>query len=494
MVIDLRTLIGNAMKAIHGFALIAIVVGAIVFSGLGFFLAIGDAYAKPDNARREPPESVDVNLFGNLPASVAGNEIQDFNDIAWRTFVTLNWPADPEGKPIKDEAFGKNPNAPRMWEFYITPEETFLPKDKHDQYPNPDNPDQIARFCQNSSVQKKTIPLSLAEGENFKLDNNRQLQRSSDSFLDFPHSFGLGYPLVDQKGDYILLETHLNPAECEQIVQNQWYKREVLKHYNSSTKFQFSSTNLEDAPVEIKVAWQVSNGVDDKKYYTTKRELVIPKDRYICTDENSCKEKCVNQVCRQSVNVRLIGFHIMYKIPDQTKKMPGWIFATFEHDDNLKNLSNEVCKTNCYPNHPFVKEPYWSDRPPHAVTKVNEQVEAAIPTQVQRVVREYDKVANATLQDLTRPPGGSQNPGLNYLWKKKFEGSIWQNYKPIGVQWLSDPTKSKVVPGKLLNVTMEPYPKFGTSCMECHIHATLPSGSDSDHIAADFSFLLQYAQ
>lgn len=95
-------------------ALLAIII--FLFSGPWLSFA-----AKADN--KLPPSipkvpEITLENFKNAPSSVPSFNVFGFTDIAWRTFVTLNWPANYDGSALPNVTFGKAPNAPRMWEYY----------------------------------------------------------------------------------------------------------------------------------------------------------------------------------------------------------------------------------------------------------------------------------------------------------------------------------------------------------------------------------------
>lgn len=94
------------------------------------------------------------------------------------------------------------------------------------------------------------------QGENnSSCDGNQK-----NSFADEANKLVLNkIPIVDQKGNYIIVEMHLNGNEFNQIVNNEWYNASKLAEYNDeNNRFQFESTTASiDAPIEIKAAWRI---------------------------------------------------------------------------------------------------------------------------------------------------------------------------------------------------------------------------------------------
>ena len=553
------------MKIIRFLSLVFLVTIISLFSG---FVLSYSAQERELNILYPTPE-ITLENFKELPQMLNDNNDRKpygFADVAWKTFVTLNWPAN-DGKPLEANALGKAPLAPRVWEFYRTPEEVFLPNDE--------NPLNISKpFA-------RTLKLDLIKGrgagspeEESNLENIKlQLQRSRNWIKKViesnkcPDQISVGteeqnllltkIPLVDQKGNYIIVETHLNPNEVNQIVKGKWYNANTLALYDDEKKkFKFESTLSTGAPLEIKAAWRV---FDDKslpeeknRYYTAKRVLAIPATQYVCTTDNCRTDHPVLETdppVLEEVEVGLIGFHIAYKIPQQkllpspsstipASPIPGWVWATFEQVDNLKvdngpqklqpTLSNPDCdpknpnKGKCLSNYPYIEWPFlWRDKAPHAVTRTTdpnakdakEQIKNQIPTQVVRLSEQpYCKDSN--LSSRTKESLKQQNKNWQEAFKKVKPDSVWQYYQLVGTQWLQDPglltetgsrahlmseMRKELRPGALFNVSMEAYSQTqvnGDSCIGCHVAATLPSSRENSKkvVMSDFSFLLQRAK
>ena len=493
--------------------------------------------------RYNPPD-ITLENFKKPPEKVIFNDAFGFADVAWKTFVTLNWPAN-DGKPLEESALGQAPSAPRVWEFYRTPEEVFLA--------NGEKPLNISKSF------TRTLNLDLMEGQGScskkefnlaqeNLQKSRHWIKKGIDSDECPDKIPVSHeeeklllnsiPLVDQQGNYIVIETRLNPNEFQQILDNKWYDADTLAEYNDNNRFQFESTSSTDAPIEIKAAWRVfdenSSAEEKARYYTTKRVLAIPAKQYVCTTGN-----CITgDPVLEEVEVGLIGFHIAYKIPQQQiltpgSSTPGWVWATFEQVDNLKvdngppglkpTLSNPDCdpnapnKGNCLPNYPYVEWPFlWRDRVPHAVTKSQDgEIQQQIPTQVVRL-SEQRNCRDSNLTSTVKESLKQQNKNWQEAFKKVTPDSVWQYYQLVGTQWLQNPSivtqtpllprdslisnirLQQLQPGALFNVSMEAYSQTqvnGDSCGGCHVAAILPSSRDnSQKVMSDFSFLLKRAK
>jgi hypothetical protein len=558
------------MKIIRFLSLVFLVTIISIFSG--FVLSYS---AKGVLDTRYKPPAIALTNFQQPPQSVLFPKALDFADIAWKTFVTLNWPANDDGSPLENFVLGQAPLVPRVWEFYRRPEEVFLPNGENPllNTPNPlatslnidlfegqgsglektSDLQANAKFAENSQLNLEENLLNSRAWIKKVIEGNDKCQGKNKSICDDNENNNFAgeanklvlnkIPIVDQKGNYIIVEMHLNGNEFNQIVDNEWYNASKLAEYDDKKKrFQFKSTSASiDAPIEIKAAWRIfdekSTAEEKARYYTTKRVLAIPADKYVCTTDNCGTDDPVLETddpVLEEVEVGLIGFHIAYKIPKQEVSTPGWIWATFEQVDNLEvdnpppvtnlkpTLSNPGCETNannensdqenCLPNYPYVEWPFlWRDRAPHAVTKSQDgQIKEQIPTQVQRLPK------STTLNEQVKKDLKEQNKKWQEAFKNVTPDSVWQYYQLVGTQWMQNPRKitdtpllsrenlmsnirlQQVQPGALVNVSMEAYSQTkvnGDSCIGCHVAAILQRSSDnSQKVTSDFSFLLERAQ
>jgi hypothetical protein len=496
--------------------------------------ALSPLYKTPD---------ITSDKFKELPQKSVSPKTLGFADIAWKTFVSLNWPASSDGS-LLEKTLGQEPIAPRVWEFYRTPEEVFLANGKQP-VPNIPNPSE------------RVLNLDLIKGQGSGISDDFDWQKNLYKSRDWVEKVIASgscptktaadkiekklllnnLPLVDRNGNYIIIEMRLNHNEFKQIFDNQWFDAGNLAAYNDNKSFQFKSTNSTDAPLEIKAAWRVfdanSNLQEKARYYTAKRRLAIPAEQYVCTSNNCPAGKSVIE----EVEVGLIGFHISYKIPQQQGSTPGWVWATFEQVDNLEvrdrppgvdlkpTLFSPDCRENCKPNYPYVEWPFlWRDRSPHAVTKAQDgQIKEQIPTQVVRLSQQGN-CDNSGLDSNTKKEFKQQNENWQKALQKAAPDAAWQYYQLVGVQWMQSPSivnqnaplqnppisqrhwliseirKNQIRPGagSLVNVSMEAYSQTqanGDSCIGCHVNATLPkSRGNSQKVMSDFSFMLERAQ
>jgi hypothetical protein len=419
-----------------------------------------------------------------------------FNNFAWQAFVALNWPANCQGQPLTDKKIGEAPDSPRVWEFYRIPPEVFLPKGKDPTTIQPTKP-LACQDSKNISNVRLTETAKLAGEDQFgEVD-----KAASQSLLNDKGELTVGLqnldaaneiPLVDRQGNYVINEIRLNPDELANIIQNKWYDADNLGKYDDkkSTFELVSSSNNRVGAIEVKAAWRVfderNSSTEKGRYYTAKRRLLIPS-----------ATSATGKSFSQDVEVGLIGFHIIQKTGER-----GWLWSTFEQVDNVPNdtqiqgkytLYDPNCSgDNCMPNTPYVREPYlWRQEAPHAVTKVGDEIENQIPSQIARF-----PVTKSSLDSKT----SSQLKELTNQWQKALQGvsgsSAWQYYKLIGTEWLQEfalpynPALRGITPARppLANVALEPYVQQ-VSCIACHTSASLPNKAH-----ADFSFLIDDAR
>ena len=499
------------MKYVRRFVAIVISVLALVSVELAFAPSANGAEVQI------PPPKITKEIPHN-PHQTGSNSVVILGTFAWQTFVALNWPANCQGKPLSDKQIGEIQDSPRIWEFYRFPDEVFLPDGK-----DPTTIEATEPFTcitdEYGSNQEQNLKVRLTEtallaGED-ELDEVELA--NSDSVLDDKGELKVSlakvdaankYPLVDRQGNYVINEIRINPDEFNQIVDNGWYDADNIEQFNNDNNKLFKlvcsakqADNILGVPcseykpqgaIEMKAAWRVfdqQNSDEEKaRYYTTKRQLFIPAEESVDGEEFT-----------QTVEVGLIGFHIVQKTSEQ-----GWVWSTFEQVDNVPDgtetkshytLYDPNCQENCDENTPYVKEPYlWRQEAPHAVTKVKAEIKNQIPSQISRLT-------------VTESP--NQVEELNRHWqdalKDVSESSIWQYYKLIGTEWLTNPQTPYnqylrgITPARspLANVVLEAYAQ-NISCITCHTSASLqPHKScknDAPEDCADFSFLIDNAQ
>ena len=246
--------------------------------------------------------------------------------------------------------------------------------------------------------------------------------------------------------------------------------------------------------VLLKTAWRVlPDGPEESRLFAQDAVIHVPADR-----STTGQELCI------PLRLGLVGMHIVMRT--ESGNGNEWIWATFEHVDNVPVAGNardvnsiyadtlfpggcqapqnatarpysffdpgcEGCLTNAALDGPWS----WAPTPPYAHIS-GEPV--ARGTQVVRCWDIFESTAD-----------------LNRRWQEKLAGTIWANYMLISTQWRGA-NKSPLfehgeVPRYLVNVTMETFIQddLKGTCLGCHAEATTKTGRHSD-----FTFLLRHAQ
>ncbi|WNG38867.1 hypothetical protein F0U61_38275 [Archangium violaceum] len=410
---------------------------------------------------KAPNASVETILsgFAELPPDVDAFPNQSNMDLyAWREFIALNWPAAPGTcEPDRSRTF-LDTKGPRVWETWLQPSDVFVPPGEAP-----------ARWC---SAREERAPLG-------------KIQQS------------VGGVLVDQNGRFVRYEVRLNEDAYNYLLANNlWNKagqREATINLPAGPDDKFCKDQScgPVGTVEVKAAWKVlGQGDDPSRFYTIEAEVynddLVPPTA--SPDPNPVK-------------LGLVGLHIAHKTASQR----SWLWATFEHVDNVtKSFNNPDCP----------ETPSYTPNPPRPCTTrccaPNAPTAAKDPETKTYV--ELDPFG----QPLHRPTQvtrlrGPTSQRLSKHFKVLFGNSPWSNYELISNQWMGINPQTPT-PTYLANTVMETfiqgqhpasdgipaYPAPGynpfstrtsSSCIKCHSVAKTTSGR-----SADFSFLFSGAQ
>ncbi len=383
-----------------------------------------------------------------------------FDIFSWETFVALNWPTDDDGVPL-DQQIGTAPDAPRVWQSYVSPTELFSPDNKND-------------ACSHITDEAVFRPSSLVQS--------------------------IGLPLIDKNLNYVVFDIRVNDEVVDYVKSNGFDTLSGQQAFKVSGKeiefpqghFQNNETRSGGAvgSVAVKSAWKIIDqqaGDDPTRYYTVNGHISVPADM----SENG-KSFCAQE------QLGLIGMHVMRR----TKNGNGgdWIWTTFEHVDTAPIAANarrpnqvfadvlfpDGCHApesveanyalydsecqNCPTN---VKPPAnmkWAQTPPYAMR--------ADLKQGAQVVRCWSIFESTQY--------------ISDKWREKLAGTVWANYHLLSTQWKGARRGGYFLAGEvprfLTNSTMETFEQgiHNGTCMGCHLEALSTAGQDSN-----FSFLLR---
>lgn len=405
---------------------------------------------------------------------------------AWQTFMFLNWPGDPNnpGEPDMSKTiadFGKPAvnETPAVWESY---------KDIFD-------------------IFKTTVPdTTWATQDEFHCDRpikmtDKTSEESEDHIQEVEQAFTSW--LTDIDGNLAFYEVRVNKDEFEFIVKNELYNQSNLAPFAANNGgFWLPDGSTPEYPMgamEVKVAWKiVTDPADINKYFTIK--ACIPA---VTLNAAGTHAVIASDATYSEQTVGMVGMHVAWKTSDA----PQWLWATFEHKDNVPTTAEAA--------DPKQKYTFFD---PNSRIGVNAQPnnpdslsDLSTPCKVTRV-------------DEIDPNVVALNKEFHAMLSKANSSSVFVNYDLIGLTWPQTPVagnanpntanpglisyvkpdqvflaKGDPQPGEFLrNSTMESYLTTGknkSSCITCHSQAYLPPFSNKEPIwASDYSWIFTRAQ
>lgn len=453
---------------------------------------------KPEELAEAPPAQAAATGAWTVPVDVTNpsNPTQDdWYDLAWQTFVALNWPAvapSPTSNPGQPNtalplgaSAGTGARIPTVWATYRDLGSTML---KGAVNPGswgsvPFEP--VPPGCQ---------PLKDGVAPGFQpmvLDMASKFDSAVADFIEQDDiNEASGNPLIDQLGRYVIYDVRLNQAEYTYIQQNGYYDAvNQINAFQPGGSFAALPRDGQgfDPPLpsyaqfgalEVKAAWRVLDPAKDdfSRYYTQVGYFLQP-------DGVTCEGPTV---------FGLVGFHILRLTPTTPST---WYWATFEQVDNTMVPAGSSFN-------PSFAEPGTVDgqcdaadynQPPAQVTGNIPWTDTNTPVDVCRVFALGSDIAAA-----------------NQRWQGKapVQGTVWQNYQLVGTinpsvaggPTFSFPnnTTATVNTNALANTTLETYSQ-GTvsapvSCMSCHGFGQ-PLGAPQPLTSTNqiFTFVLQNA-
>ncbi|KAA2243111.1 cytochrome c family protein [Chitinophaga agrisoli] len=404
----------------------------------------------------------------------------------WWEFVTLNWPTVPGA------GFGDPGDmSPVAWETYIGSQEMYPP--------NGAPPPPWGSAFQLPSGARDLLHTDKRMASTTKLLT--VTNKLDDVPVFGPQNTGQAFPfsgpawLGAQNNTNVWYEIKLNQDIYNFVVSNKYY--DANYQYAAVQKgipivFPMGSYPGPTGAIELKAAWMEVPDPSNEKWKRYKLSQSVVRD-------------AVTGKYRYTV-VALVGLHIIHK----TKQQRTWVWATFEHIDNVpgdKNSNgdysfyNDNCQPRTFPvsgcaldsPSPVTVTCAANMPPPYYLCKGGP---GPVPIQVTRQtpIDQQAQQVNAVLQAFIA---------------KNYPSSVWQYYQLVNVIWSTNaaqnPQKPDTVPIRLqsmlpssikvANVTMETYAQT-MSCTDCHQYGTIaPTAQDTaPNWAADFSFAIGLAQ
>jgi hypothetical protein len=355
------------------------------------------------------------------------NPIAFFDDYSWRAFIALVWPARKDQRGLPEPRATVGGPGPRVFETYKALWEVF-------------HPDGSAPADWNAFEPSKFNPCKVdtAWGD--------LTLGSFTKFGDLGQA-GVGSligPLVAQPKDhptYVRFLTGFNKLSFDFLLNpdpnvtppKPIYLRANLEALPRPVTFQ-------NGAMTLKSSWMImTHAAHPERYYTRRAWVLDPETG-------------------QSVQtaVGLVGLHIVQKTPSR----PQWIWATFEHVDNVPPAEPGAPGTFAFNDGTGTAMPQDN---PYTVSPL--PIPTPAPYNVTRIMPVHPSTA-----------------ATNAAYRKALQGTIWANYQLVMTQW---PLKRNMpnVPGTpantfpgtgastaFANTTMETFDQGAvkTGCMNCH--------------------------
>lgn len=463
-------------------------------------LSIGCRNANPE---RTPTAGRVAPTAWQMPSDVGGAATdEDWLRFGWDSFVAVNWPADNTwpapgdgGRPDKTTTIG-DPSAagrPAVWQTYLAPGQVFRdngqdpggwnrPVAPFTSKPDPDAPARL-------------LPVLGGFGEKslYFLTQNPDIGLMLFDLATTPN------PVVDQQGNYVLLEVRLNQSEFEYFKRTRYYDACVQREDTRGPAANFAylpDTGGPELPdwarqgaVEIKTSWRILDKATDipGRYFTTRAAFLKP-----------------NGEVSPPLTLGLVGMHILRNTP---RSKSTWAWTTFEQVDNVRVLERPVpARPNGQPLTPSFNPGPAGAEPAYAFGfDTTGRFDYSL---LSNAAAHYNPVTSPAM--LSKGDAIPRNPPdrpvnlsrivpmrdavktINAEYQSKLQGTVWQYYEMIDVMYPTatgisevkkpdntswDPKLMTNTPA-LVNVTMESYLayKYSTwsldTCQSCHYDAT----------------------
>ena len=437
-----------------------------------------------------------------IPVDVGGQATDaDWIRLGWESFIALSWPSNSPGpapgrggEPDKKISITSRAAAsrPTVWQTYLAPGQVFR---ENGLDPGPWNQPALPF----TSIQDPTDPRKL-------LPVLGGFEEKSIYFLTQNPDFGLALydlaitpnPVVDQLGNYVLLEVRLNQREHEYFRATGYYDADRQIEDTDAGRFVFMPTTGAGAPnlpdwarqgaIEIKASWRILDRKKDifERYFTTRAAYLKP-----------------DGTVSEPVTLGLVGLHILRNTP---KSKSTWFWTTFEQVDNVK-ISERPVPTRpdgsplsaSFNPGPAGREPvypYGFDTAGRFDYKLLSNPDAHFNPVTEPAMLSKGDVIPRNPPD--RPVGCSRVTPIreevkraNERYQAKLRGTVWQYYEMIDVLYPDPDGISEVLntdnshwspklivnAPALVNTTMESYLayKYSTwsldTCLSCHYDA-----------------------
>jgi hypothetical protein len=367
-----------------------------------------------------------------------------FDHYAWRAFIALVWPASSGARGVADqnrklEQVGQS-DVTSVFETFKADWETFQPGGVE---PSPWNSHQAVM-----TSDPALMPCRNAVPGDFLLASVGKFGSSGNIGEAGVNS--LISVLVSQNGRLVRYLAAYNRKEFDKIRAKRLFLQENIE--NTDISFDIGSLSVKSSWIDL------TNIANPERFHKREAWLVDP----------------MSGACNK-VMVGLVGLHIVQKTPTR----PQWIWATFEHVDNVPPPG------------------YVAPEKPTTTFTFNDGASMPMP---RRIPHDYSFGTAITqpappapinvqrLMPINSNIDVSQNTTeTNFMWRRALqtEKSVWQYYQLVMTQWPTSASHPKesgkpgfTTPGlgssnlhsAFANTTLETWHQtnVNTGCMSCH--------------------------
>ncbi|WP_299011087.1 hypothetical protein [uncultured Shewanella sp.] len=257
-----------------------------------------------------------------LPTGVASaprflsydNAQQQFECFAWKSFVALNWPAQPACRGVPNlTVLPVDKDSQTVWQGYKKPFELLQP------YNVNWRPEKVLWFDDEpvgTCTEAKNTDLGIVYENGFAL-------------------FGQESVITDQSGNVTFSQVLINPDTFYYLRDNHLAESNSYDTGGPLDDALWQAVNFPiqtlgktgHGAMELKTTWKVITSSDDMSRYVTRSAMIYIDQEDITSDTDlsvDCEVKTLG----------LVGFHLIRKV----EHAPKWVWATWEHVDNVPDV------------------------------------------------------------------------------------------------------------------------------------------------------------
>ncbi len=350
--------------------------------------------------------------FGPVPAPIL------FDDFAWRSFLALVWPARQGQRGRPDSSLSLDaPQRPAVFETLKAEWEVF-------------QKDGLAPKSWNEYG--GTLPCAIPGNPAFG-DMILAAFAKFDSVLQ-ADAIAFSGALVSQNGKYVRYSSGFNEELFRHIADGKLFiTKDLHDHF---TPFPAES-------IRVKAAWIEMEGIEKPERFHTRQAWLLDRAT------NRCERK----------QVGLVGLHIVAKTPS----IPQWVWATFEHVDNVPGpRASQPFTFNNGDGKPM------PDRNPIACDPAHPC--PTTPAAAYNVERVYPILGEPPADVNFEFSTADTNNKYRALLARDYPDSPWRNYQLVMTQWPIHPNRQDL-DGSIENT----FPGSGAIPVTCRRDAADPT-------------------